>query len=525
MPAAAFGSSSLGAFAASSAVRDFAVACAREFGRRWALVGTIVLAAGLFWLTPRLPMVDLPQHAGQVALWRDLLLGVSPWAEITRINLFTPYLVGYGLALPLAFVMPAGAAIGCVLTIAYFAFVASSIRLRRDVGADERLDWLLVTPFFGFAWTWGLYTFLVAAPIGLQLVRLALRHAQHPTPRAALGLIGLGCALLFCHGLVFLFACLVGSAMALSRVRSLAALARAVAPYAVLAVACLAFFLASRNLEEPAKIGEVLFLSSFVERVILAPVFITGSFESDLIFLPGLAMMVLAPVVLGLRPTHALLPAVPVLINLAVYFGLPHFAFDTAYLYERFALFLLPFLVLVFPAPPIAVPTANLRQRIGLAMLVVGCWSGLAINAARSVAIAREQADFEPVLAAAEPNRRALAIIIARDSAANGHGETYMHHALWYQVEKHGLVDVNFAFLHPQVVRFRRDTKPLALESIGGDTPFDWRRHGGRVYDYYFVRHPATGPPAGLFDNPDCDIALVRSVATWSLYEKVRCRN
>ncbi len=40
---------------------------------------TVLLAGALFWIAPRPPMGDLPQHAGQVALWRDLIKGTSPW--------------------------------------------------------------------------------------------------------------------------------------------------------------------------------------------------------------------------------------------------------------------------------------------------------------------------------------------------------------------------------------------------------------------------------------------------------------
>ncbi|MCW0054006.1 hypothetical protein OIV36_31550, partial [Burkholderia pseudomallei] len=57
-------------------------------------VATVAAAGLLFWLVPHPPMVDLPQHAGQVAILHDLLLGQSPWAPLLRINLFTPYLLG-----------------------------------------------------------------------------------------------------------------------------------------------------------------------------------------------------------------------------------------------------------------------------------------------------------------------------------------------------------------------------------------------------------------------------------------------
>ena len=72
----------------------------------WLFLLTSAWGMLIFWLAPHPPMIDLPEHAAQVALLRDLLLGQSPWGDLFRINLFTPYLLGYALALPLSFLMP-----------------------------------------------------------------------------------------------------------------------------------------------------------------------------------------------------------------------------------------------------------------------------------------------------------------------------------------------------------------------------------------------------------------------------------
>jgi hypothetical protein len=85
---------------------------------------TVAASAGLIWLAQWPPMADMPQHAAQVALLHDLLTGQSPWASEFRINLLTPYLIGYGLALPLSFIFSATTAVKIVLTGAFLAFVA-----------------------------------------------------------------------------------------------------------------------------------------------------------------------------------------------------------------------------------------------------------------------------------------------------------------------------------------------------------------------------------------------------------------
>ena len=61
---------------------------------RIAFVSTVIFAGATFWFAPRLPMADLPQHAGQVAVWHDMLLGTSNWEPLLYINYFTPYLTG-----------------------------------------------------------------------------------------------------------------------------------------------------------------------------------------------------------------------------------------------------------------------------------------------------------------------------------------------------------------------------------------------------------------------------------------------
>ena len=78
---------------------------------RIAFIVTVAFAGATFWFAPHPPMTDLAQHAGQVALLHDLLLGHSKWQSLIYVNYFTPYLMGTVLAVPLSFVMSATAAV------------------------------------------------------------------------------------------------------------------------------------------------------------------------------------------------------------------------------------------------------------------------------------------------------------------------------------------------------------------------------------------------------------------------------
>ncbi|MFL6662728.1 MAG: hypothetical protein ACJ8G7_11135, partial [Rhizobacter sp.] len=180
---------------------------------RLLFVLTTIGASLIFWLARHPPMADLAQHGGQVMLMRDLIFGEAHWGDVVRLNWFTPYLIGYMLALPLSLVLPIAAALKVLLSLAYLAFVYMCVRLRRHLGGDPRLDWLCLLPFFGLPYKWGFLTFLVAAPIALGVVLLTSRYAQRPSMARGAGVFGAGLLLLASHGLAFIFGWSVGGAM------------------------------------------------------------------------------------------------------------------------------------------------------------------------------------------------------------------------------------------------------------------------------------------------------------------------
>ena len=52
---------------------------------------------------------------------------------------------------------------------------------------------------------------------------------------------------------------------------------------------------------------------------------------------------------------------------------------------------------------------------------------------------------------------------------------------------------------------------------------FNWQRHQGRLYRYFFVR-AETPLPDAFFANPDCRVVRVKTAGEWSGYEKQACR-
>ena len=475
----------------------------------------VALGAALFWIAPRPPMGDLPQHAAQVAMLRDLLHGGSRWSELVEINWRTPYLVGSAFATALSFVMPVTTAWKTLLTIAYVAFAFAGVSLRKELGADARLDWLWLPGFFGFSFQYGLLTFLVAAPVGLVFLRQAVQAARAPDWRSAGRVVLVGVLLFFSHGLVFVFA--VGAAIAMLLLRRELSV-RAFAPYVVLALVAVAAFVDAR-LHHPL-LAHGGTRTDFEwdkpggwHRSFAFMAYVVASTPRDLAFVPVVLAMLAAPLVLrdGLSRDRAALAPLAVIVVLWLF--VPGEIAKTTYLYHRFALFFLPAWALAFRES--AAPRVRAEIVEGaLALACLAFFGGVALRERRFV---RESAAFEPVLAAAEPNQRALALILDAHSDVTKHAWAYHAWPAWYQVERGGFVDFNFAALLPEMVRFREGAAPPLAADIDVATP-EWRALDKTPYRYVFVRHVGPIPDGAL----EACAVLVRSEGDWSLFER-RC--
>ena len=480
--------------------------------RAWLV--TVALGAALFWIAPRPPMGDLPQHAAQVAMLRDLLHGGSRWSELVEINWRTPYLVGCAFATALSFVMPIMTALKTLLTISFFAFAFAGALLRKELGADERLDWLWLPGFFGLSFDYGFLTYLVAAPVGLVFLRQAVRAARAPDWREAARVVLAGVLLFFSHGLVFVFALAVAIAMlALRRELSL----RSLAPYAILVLVAVAAFVDAR-IHHPLLAGGAA-RTDFEwdkpggwHRSFAFLAYVVTSTPRDLVFVPVVLAMLVAPLALRDRPSRDRAALAPLAVVVLVWLFAPSEIAKTTYLYQRFALFLLPAWALAFSAKDVP----RVRGEIVQGVLAIAClvfFGGIAVRERR---FARESAPFESVLAATEPGQRALAVILDARSDATKHAWAYHAWPVWYQVDRDGFVDFNFAALPPEMVRFREGAAPQLAADVDV-TSHDWRALDKAPYRYFFVRHEAPVPEA-LFPCA----TLVRSEGDWSLFE--RCR-
>lgn len=480
-----------------------------------------VLGIAVIWTPEWPPMADLPQHAGQAGLLKDLILGRSPWANEVWINLFTPYLIGYALAVPLAMVMPMAAALKTVLTAAYAAFGIAGMGIADELGASRRLDPYYFASFFGFAYSWGLYTFLVAAPVGLAFVWLSIVYARRGGVRRGLALTALGMTLLFSHGLVFLFSVAIGAAIVWVRNPHIGRAAARSWPFVAPLVVAASIFLVMRR-TEPEVAG------ALATRIDMGPVavrllrFVCGAFGYPArIPMTCFILMIAAPFLgglkLDLRRRESMVVAAGA-IGAAAF--APDWLWGVLFVQPRLTVFLPSAWAWLFSESAAPAPLAG--RRLDLAAATAGLLA-LGPHLVQAVRFAAETRDFKVVLGNAQPGRRGVGLVLDLRTATGVDPVVYEYFPSWYQADSHGFVDYSLAEFHSEVVRFRTLPPVYAAGILPFEaSKFDWRRDGGGLYDYFFVR--SAGPvPASLFAGASCRPTLVVEKGEWRLFERGDC--
>ena len=407
-----------------------------------------------------------------------------------------------------------------MLSAAVLSFAAASVALRRAFDGDPRLDWLAPVGLFGYAWQWGFLTFIAAAPVGLLFLVMARRQAEHPNASRGAALIALGTLCLFAHALVFLMAVALGGLLMLRACwrRGGTAAPPGLLPYAVLALAFLALRGATRGDAGAFTLDAVTYGIPLWLRPLTMLGDVTEGSGTDF---PHVATLIVLMAPLGLRLPINRAGGVWVFGGLlAMLLALPFYAFETAGLVNRFALFLMPLVAILFGRSDRA---PSFRDTAVTVATAAACWVSVGLSGARNLAFAEESRDFEAVLSAAPPGHRALALIADRASAATGQSQAYRHWPSWYGAEKSGFVDFNFAAFPPQVVRFRAERPSPVTTRIGWQPEaFDWSAPYARAYDEVFIR----GEPSFVSEvqaAAPCPLFVVAEAGRWTLLERAAC--
>jgi hypothetical protein len=187
---------------------------------------------------------------------------------------------------------------------------------------------------------------------------------------------------------------------------------------------------------------------------------------------------------------------------------------------NRFGLFLLASYAWMFAMPADRRPRPQARLVAALAVAI--CCALLAIHAMWAWRFREETAAFDATIARLPAGRRGLGLVYEPYSAGAGYVPAYYHYPVWYQVERGGLVDFNFAWFYVQVVRFRPERMP-PVDYRFGPAAFDWQASDAARYDYYFVRRTGGAAPA-LFAGATCEVTLETAAPPWYVYRRGECR-
>ena len=473
----------------------------------------LLLSTLPLWLTPYLPFVDVPQHAAQVASLHELLRGNPVFTSNFWINWFTPYVVGYLLLFIVSSVLPIVAATKVVLAASIVAIPLMTGLLLREMGADERLKWLAIPASYSVALYWGFFEYVVATPVALAFLVLTIRFERRPTLRYGLGIGAFGIMLFFCHVVALGFASLLClTYLAAKNWRSPRRLIACCLPYAaplpIMAVwmtRILATDSAVAN--APTTFGTVhgRLLNLFEQLAGL------DAYAFGLGLLIVVAVLFL-PVVAGYRVSRAPERWLLFVVGLAVYFSFPEFAQNTAFLYQRLAVFLIPLWLVVWESP--SKPSRYLFGTVTL--VVLAAWLG--VNTERFTGFGHDAQAFESVLAQASPGRRLAGMLVCNASRYFSN-PVYLHFAAWYQAQSAGVADISFATTHPSVVRYSDMSAPrLSDRESWLPFEFSWSKDGGDTYDYYLVCSHSNVSEQ-LFKDHVRSVGLVAHQGEWWLYQ------
>lgn len=475
---------------------------ARGFGVAWPLLALAAVAP--LWIGELPPLSDLPQHAAQVSIlrhWNDPACGYPALYEVRWLD---PYGLGYALAWALAGFVSTATALRLVLSAAIVALALATRRALGALGGDP--DWaVLVLPLaYGFPFSGGFFPFVVALPLALALLPAGFRYAREPRLGRGLALGALCAALYFAHLLALAVAGLMLAAVAGAAARSARELPRRWAPLAVALPAPVAWWLLSPTGDRGRQASAPYVWGA--ERLLDLPVQVTG--------IPGRgwAALALALVLVSFastRPRPARDPArwAPFgAVALVVLFGPTAF-----YLAPRFALLLVPLLLLAFDRPAEPLPRLRRAQLGAVAFLL------LAVVGFRFAAIVREGAGLAQVLARAPAGGRLLYLPFDRDSRWATEAP-FLHSGALYGVDRCGVAEKSFARAFQIPVAYRPGVAtplPRLLEYM--PYRFRWERDAGESYDLFLVR-ARTEPNVERIAGAPGRLAPLAHAGRWWLY-------
>ncbi len=482
------------------------------------LVAASLLATIPVWLASFPPMVDLPEHAAQIALLHNLHTPGFPFANLFWVNWFTPYLLGYMLVYALTPLLGIVTATKFVIAVAVAAVPVVTALLAKETGADRYWALLTIPAMYGFSYSWGFLNFLVATPIGLLFLVMFMRHTRKPSLRSSAYVALFSILLFFSHALTYLLFGAIAGLYALLETGRLRKAVTTAAP--VIAAVPLAFVWYLRTMAGAGAKDPVVWdlswfssadphiwggrISGFFPRLL-------GLWSPLFCVFFGIALVVL-PFLAGVRLSRRLAVWAPLAVCVGVMLFGPTGGHSGWALSQRFAVFALPFFVIGLNKSPVSRPAWR-----AVTVFLLLAWITILISV--TVRYDAEAKGFKQILAAMQPNQRVLSLMFIQHMKGSP-APVFVHFPAWYSATKQGVVDMNFAVFPVALVRYGPAVPtPNPTVSEWHPDTFQWDEWRGGTYRY-FVVHAPVDLGYRLFGWAPCPVSLVARSGNWWLYEK-----
>ena len=477
----------------------------------WAF-GLACLLSGLpVLLSTYPPMVDVPQHAAQIAALKSMLLGGDwPYADLFAIQALTPYWLGYGLVLLLGIPFGVLLAMQIVVALSQALFVWTAARFSVRAGMPMEWRWLFLMLPFGFAYQWGFLNFMVAAPLGFVF---AERYLETEEQTSGTALLKTSCwlhVLFFAHILIAAFFCMIAMLLMARSWQGWRHWLRRCLPVFTILPATFAWI--ALGVSKSPEVGDPIIWNAGASRVPELLSAMVSAPDQGSGALLGLLVMAL-PFLLGYRFRKAFPAFLPFLLFVAWMCLVPHYMAGTMFTYQRFGIFGLPLYLIYFEKGETRPRHADL-VRGGTVLLVAGmvAWHGL-----RSSIFNAEMLGYRQVMAQAQPGKRMLMLAIDPSSRASA-APLMLHVAGWYQAEMGGLAEFSFARFWVSPIRFKSTTGSYIYPGFEWNpSQFEWSAHHGDLYDYILVRAPLSAE-AWLASRSGGKARLISRYSGWQLY-------
>ncbi|HEX4478450.1 MAG TPA: hypothetical protein VH142_25380 [Polyangiaceae bacterium] len=451
-----------------------------------------------------LPMVDLPQHAGQISVWLHMGDPAFPASRDFALNLRTPYLTAYLAAWLAAKWLGAVPALKVVVWLSIVAHFGAFALLVRQLGYPSWLSLLGLPLAMGYPFYFGFVSFIAALPLVLLALSAALRCRENPTWKRSALLAALLCATLLTHGFALGLAVMMTLPLL---VRGNGSLVRRLAPFAA-PLALAVFWLAPGSSVQ--RIGATVWQLRLLELVQVPALLVGASGADHAAELVGAVVLLLIVFALG-RQSREPERWAPLALLVLGYCTFPLSLGGFGPLHPRFAAFMVPALLIAFE-PRRQARTLPLAECALALSSIWFCWFAL-----RLVAFQDETRPIADFVERMPRGLRVRPIVFERNSSAFPALPALLHLSAYYQAEKGGIQGYSFAMYPTSVVRY------VATLTPGMQGGAEWHPEDFSVdrelpaYDCFLV-HSSSDRAAELFGERSGNLTLAFHEGAWWAY-------